>query len=132
MSELSFLIELLLNHELPAATKHLVAERIKEVEGKLTAGAGTHGTTVQWKPEGSKQYTPTQILPQQAASTLALMAKHGDIQPMPAPPEMPPVEPVTQIAHTPQAAAAMNSRNAAIAASIAGKTDKVTGRPKKW
>jgi len=35
MTELTFLIELLLNHDLPKATKDLVATRIKEVEEKL-------------------------------------------------------------------------------------------------
>lgn len=37
MTELTFLIELLLHHELPAATKDLIAERIKEVEGVLVS-----------------------------------------------------------------------------------------------
>ncbi len=47
------------------------------------------------------------------------------------PPEMPPI-PVEQVAQTQAAAQAMNSRHQAIAESIAGKVDKVTGRPRKW
>ena len=122
-SELSFLIELLLNHELPVATKHLIAERIKEVEQGLTARPPA---PVTWPPQ-------VPLRNQQSPSTLAAMAKHAGLEVTP-PPEMPPIpeQPVAVIAQTPQAAAAMNSRNAAISASIAGKTDKVTGRPKKW
>ncbi len=129
MTELSFLIDLLLDHELPPKTKQAVAERIKVVEQGLTTNPITHhGTSL------GVSLTGTPLPPhlaKQAPSTLALMAKHGDI-PDVAAPVMPPVEPVAQIAHTPAAAAAMNSRNAAIAESIAGKIDKTTGRPKKW
>lgn len=127
MTELSFLIELLLNHDVPKVTKDLIAGRIKEVESKL-----------QYVPSnapGAVNYM--NIRPatgQQAASTLALMAKHGDLDPnviVPVP-AMPPVEPVVQIAQTPAAAVAMNSRNIAISESIAGKVDKQTGRPRKF
>ncbi len=126
MTELSFLIELLLNHDLPKATKDLIASRIKEVESKLTAPSqsiyGPAPTLPTYQVTG----------PKQAPSTLAAMARHGDFV---APPIMPPIEepqPVAVVAQTPQTAAAMNSRNQAIAESIAGKIDKTTGRPKKW
>lgn len=130
MTELSFLIDLLLNHELQKPTKDAIADRIKEVESKLTTnGAGSHGSHLQsWNNQ------LPQNVPQQAASTLALMAKHGDI-PYIASPPMPPIpktEPVAQIAQTVATAAAMMSRNAAISDSIAGKTDKSTGRPRKF
>lgn len=121
-SELTFLIELLLNHDLPKITKDLVASRIKEVEQALTA-----------RPQA---YAPTPVITtlngiKQAPSTLAAMARHGDIT-IEAP-IMPPVpEPVAQIAQTPATAAAMNSRHEAIAASLAGKVDKISGRPRKW
>lgn len=123
MTELSFLIELLLNHDLPKATKDLIALRIKEVEVKLTSH------TVTYSP------TPPIVLtngPKQAPSTLAAMARHdGTIVSLPIVNEPPPV-PVEVIAQTPQTAAAMNSRNQAIADAISGKIDKVSGKPKKW
>lgn len=127
MSELSFLLELLLDHELPKPTKDRLAARIREVEARLPFSITPGLAKFQ---ESANQLVSKQL--QQAPSTLALMAKHGDIEVTP-PPEMPPVpEPVTHIAQTPATAAAMNSRNEAIAQSIAGKIDKVTGRPKKW
>ncbi len=120
-SELSFLIELLLNHDVPKTTKDLIASRIKEVEVNLTLN----------------QVRPQVVQPQaihgvpQAASTLALMAKHGDIAPVPMP-EMPPIVPVEQIAQTPATAQAMSARANAIAASLNKTVDKTTGRPRKW
>ena len=125
MSELSFLLELLLDHELPKPTKDRIAQRIREVEANLTQ-----------TPEDVQRlwHQPsTPVKYQQAPSTLALMAKHGDISVSP-PPEMPPIPviPVEHIAQTPAAAAAINSRNEAIAQALSGKVDKVTGRPRKW
>jgi len=70
MSELSFLIELLLNHEFPKETKVLIAERIKEVEKTLTTRTPILATN-------QIQNVPPKL--QQAPSTIALMAKHGDI-----------------------------------------------------
>lgn len=123
MTELSFLIELLLNHELSKITKDLIASRIKEVESNLVA-----------KPmqQLTAHYIPPPSVLKQAPSTLALMAKHGDIPNLVPVPDMPVIPPVEQVAQTPATAAAMNSRNQAIAESISGKIDKTTGRPKKW
>jgi hypothetical protein len=126
LTELSFLIELLLNHDLPKPTKDLIASRIKDVEMRLHYQP-QQAMKVTW--QGPNTNTP---MPQQAPSTLALMAKHGDIPAVNPAPEMPPIEPVAVIAQTPATAAALNSRNEAIAASINGKVDKVTGRPRKW
>lgn len=119
-SELSFLIELLLKHKLPSATLDLIAERIKDVEVMLT----THRSPMQISPK------PAISLPfQQAPSTQALLDKHaamGIVGPVSEP------QPVAVIAQTQAAAAAMASRQQAIAESIAGKTDKTTGRPRKF
>lgn len=119
MTELSFLIDLLMNHKLTKVTKDVIAERIRYVESNMHPVPYTANRT------------PNPAMPMQAASTLAAMARHGDIPPvhMPAP-EAP--EPVAVVAHTPAAAAAMASRQQAIAESIAGKVDKTTGRPKKF
>ena len=77
MTELSFLIELLLNHDLPKATKDLIASRIKEVESNL----------VTYKlPNQAQNVTPRLS---QAPSTLAAMARH-DMESPPAPPVLAP------------------------------------------
>lgn len=126
MTELSFLIELLLNHDLPKATKDLLAERIKEVEHNLTTmRIGSPAAPQIIVSSGTNQ-------PTQAASTLAAMARHGGLVPnLPAPQEIAP-EPVAVIAQTPQTAAAMNRRNEVIAEALSGKVDKTSGRPRKW
>lgn len=117
MTELSFLIDLLMDHKLTKVTKDLIADRIRYVESNMQP----HATPRPTHPSA----------PMQAPSTLAALAKHGLLPPTPIPmPEVP--EPVEVIAHTPAAAAAMASRQQAIAESIAGKIDKVTGRPKKF
>jgi len=120
MTELSFLIDLLLNHELPKPTKDLIADRIRDVEAKIS-----HPMRVNLSPPPVGQL--------QAASTLAAMARHADPSLVIAPaPEMPKIEPVAVIAQTPATAAAMNHRNETISAAIAGKVDKSNGRPRKW
>lgn len=66
-TELSFLIELLLNHKLQKSTKDAVAARIKDVEAN-------------YQPQ---RQTQPAALPanagQQAPSTMALLAKHPDL-----------------------------------------------------
>lgn len=142
MSELSFLIDLLLNHDLPKATKDLIAERIKFVEDKLLAGPpnwderflnGRHPGLVNpiIGPSSSITTAALAVAPQ-APSTLALMAKHGDITlPIVQTPIMPPVVPVEQVAQTPATAAAMNHRYGIIADSLAGKVEKGRTSPRK-
>ena len=116
MTELSFLIEILLNHDLPKDTKALIATRIKEVEEKLNKPA-----TISYNTSGFVT---------QAPSTLARMAMHGDSSsPIPIPPEAQSVA-VDMIAQTPMAAAAMQQRQLV----MDGKKqhDPATGRPRKW
>ncbi len=121
-TELGFLIELLLNHELPKDTKSLIASRVKVVEANL-APRTQAPMQVNWQqPPG----------PKQAASTLAAMARHGDIPAAPVSVQAAPPEPVAVIAQTPATAAAMNARNDMISASLDKKIDKATGRPKKF
>ncbi len=105
-SELSFLLELLLHHDLPKPTKDLLATRIEEVEARI--GSGSHGYVA---PQTNAVFGHTTT---QAPSTLALMAKHG-IQQAPAP------EPVVNVAQTPATAAAMSARQDMISKAIAGK-----------
>lgn len=117
ISELSFLLDLLLNHKLPKPTKDLIAKRIGEVEANLS--------TVPIRPAAQVHSGPPQ-----AASTLALMAKHGELPPVSVPQAAP--EPVAVIAHTPATAAAMQARSESIAAALSGRVDKNTGQPRKW
>lgn len=113
MTELTFLIDLLLNHKLPKATKDAVAARVIDVEKLLATIPPTY---------------PNRPMPNvnsnQAPSMQAIMARNPDLAIA--------SEPVAVIAQTPQAVAAMNSRAAAIGESMAGKIDKVTGRPRKF
>lgn len=127
MSELSFLIELLLNHDLPKATKDLIASRIKEVEQGLTSH--------QVRAGGFPIYNPSVGPTAQAPSTLAAMARHGDI-PAISPPVIPPVPVVERVAQTPATAAALTARNEAITRAASSRplaaTEKGRTSPRKW
>lgn len=70
MSELSFLIELLLNHELQKETKDLIAARIKEVEERFNLANVTRVTLPQ---SGYMQLSNAvnDILPEHMAQTPA-------------------------------------------------------------
>lgn len=113
MSELSFLIELLLNHRLQKGTKDAIASRIKDIEANGNSRSPSvplhrpvvHGGSVQ------------------AASTQAILDRNPDLAVALAPPI-----PVEQVAQTPAAVAAMNSRQQA----MSGVVDKTTGRPRKF
>lgn len=116
MTELGFLIDLLLYHKLSVATKTAITSRLKAVEEEL---------------QNSLQNRPRQVpnlaingIPQ-APSMQAIMARNPDLI-APAP------TPVTVVAQTPAAMAAMASREAAINESMQGKTNKDTGRPRKF
>ncbi len=129
-TELSFLIELLLKHKLQPATRDLVAERVKEVEGKLSDSS----FVLRPLDESRMHYPVAQSQPasKQAPSTLAAMARHEAMGLVAVPtPEAAPV-PGVAVAQTPQAQAAISSRNQAIRESLAGKIDKTTGRPRKF
>lgn len=129
MTELSFLVDLLLNHKLPKATRDAVAARIKEVEERYASAP------VQVALSAPRPLPPH--IAKQAPSTIAAMIRHGEIPIADAgntitvstTAELPPVAIVAQ---TPAAVAAMNSRSQAIAESMAGKVDKNTGRPRKF
>lgn len=131
MTELSFLIELLLNHDLPKETKDLIATRIRDVEQDIRKPLDIlHGRT-------ANPYVSNGA-PKQAASTLAAMARHGDLPVIPAV-ELPPIPqaPIEQIAQTPAAAAALIARNEAInkaanSKPLNGIPEKGRTSPRKW
>lgn len=108
MTELSYLIDLLLNHKLSKATKDSVANRIKEIQEI-------------YKPHPvAKPLAPGGV--QQAPSTQAFLDRNPDL--------IQPSQPVEVIAQTPATAAALEHRAKSIA--NAGVADKATGRPRKW
>ncbi len=112
MTELSFLIELLLNHELPKPTKDLVAQRIKSVESLLEDKLYTEKYLGVYK-QAEANYT---LLPR---------APHPGVQATHSP------EPVKEIAQTPETRQALMDRQAAILG--AGRPpEKGQTSPRKW
>ncbi len=123
MTELDFLIDILLNHKLPKATKDLVAERIKEV-----------GARAELAPRRMTAPTKQEIFDR---SRIVDQVSYGEVPGMIDPIIGPtavttPYIPLQEIAKTQMAASAIASREQAIAESISGKIDKVTGRPRKF
>jgi hypothetical protein len=128
MTELSFLVELLLNHKLQKSTKDIIAARLKEVE----EGYGQRGAYV--APVKAQPIPPALV--GQAPSTIAAMMRHASVEtdqlPIPMKASQDDPLPVAVVAQTAATMAAMNSRQQAIGESMAGKVDKTTGRPRKW
>lgn len=114
ISELSFLIELLLKHKLPPATKSLIAARIAEVEERYGSNQ------VQAPVSGPK----SPAVAMQSPSMQAIMARNPDL--------IPAAVPVEAIAQTPAAAAALASRQQAIAQAMSGKPEKGQTSPRKF
>ncbi len=137
MTELSFLLDLLLNHKLPKPTREAVTARIKDVEARLTQSS----QPLQRAPAPLQTLgnVPPHLVGQ-SASTIAAMMRHE--QNVPAPPldaptinmvsQQPSVAPVQQIAHTPAAQAAMADRQAALAGAISGKPAPGRTSPRKF
>lgn len=138
MTELSFLLELLLNHKLPKATREAVTARIKDVEMMLGARATAPGPYIAYAPPPAA--VPAHLA-NQSPSTIAAMMRHEQktggvpiMQPdaavVPAPP--PPVITPTIIAQTPAAVAAMNARQETINLAMSGKPAKGETSPRKF
>jgi len=138
MTELGFLLDLLLNHKLPLTTRKAVTERVKVVEEGLTPKETLWGRLQQGQP------TPAALPKQlsiQSPSTLAAMMRHAeqgpalvtaDQQPVLNAVPPPPPQPVAVVAQTAATQAAMAAREAAIASQISGKPDKGQTRPRKF
>jgi hypothetical protein len=117
MTELAFLVELLLGHKLPKTARDVISARLRELAAM---------TPMPMQVPRPASVNPTGV--QQAASTLANLAKHGDLMPI----AVPPPEPVVAVAQTPATAAALASRNQAISEAISGKIEKGQTRPRKF
>lgn len=99
-TELSFLIDLLLNQKLPHALREIVANRVKEVELTLNdIRLGVHQVGIPRIGVGTSELPPG-----------------PGIQIIPGPPPVP----LEQIAKTPEAAAALNDRARLIGAQMEG------------
>lgn len=124
MTELTFLLDLLLNHKLPKPTKDAIARRIKDVEVQLQAPS--IGRMLPHTQVTQTASTVPAHLVGQAPSTIAAMMKHPDLAAALEP------APVTVIAQTPAAQAAMNARNEALASAMSGKVEKGRTSPRKF
>ncbi len=122
MTELTFLVELLLNHKLQKSTRDMIASRLKEVEEGFTGMRDPRFVVTGGTPAFGNQ----------APSTLAAMARHSGSSTTINIAASEPSIPVAIVAQTPAAVQAMNSRQQAISESMAGKVDKTTGRPRKF
>ena len=138
MTELSFLVDLLLNHRLPKPTREAVAARIKEVEkgmGNPLTGI-TATPAFQARPIVAPAAIPAHMVGQPASTVAAMMRQEAAGAPQAIQSnhvsEIPPPAPVAVIAQTPQTAAALADRNAAIAQAISGKPEKGRTSPRKF
>lgn len=132
-TELTFLVELFLDDDLPKPIKDRLRARIEEVEKALTEPKVQNPQALTFSPQ---QPIIIPAGPKQAPSTLAAMARHAglDVVP-PSPPPAP--EPVAQVAQTGATAAAMAQRANAIAGSLGsgpfkGKPGDGRTSPRKW
>jgi hypothetical protein len=139
MSELSFLIELLLNHKLQKSTRDMIAERIKEVEASRVPGMAAFVPQPSFPGLVNPVIGPSAnpALAGQSPSTQAALARHPDLvaqmtraaAPSISPVAQPPAQPVAIVAQTPATAQAMADRQQMIEDSIRGGA--FTGKPEK-
>lgn len=134
MSELSFLIDLLLTEKLSKSVKTKVKDRVIEVEALLTSGPPTIRIPIPAK------YNPADLPPHiagQSPSTIAKFLEHqaqglppvtsiGEVvsHAVPSPPAV--------VAATPQTAAALQKREQAIQTALSGKPEPGRTSPRKF
>lgn len=136
-SELSFLLELLLKHELQADTKDLISERIAQVEELLeqrftrgTTPGPVHAPLAVVRENGPPIRPSAAPAPNMSTLTneeLAALAEQRNAAPVT------PV-PIGAVAQTPAAHQAMVERQQSIRAAASGKMIPIDGRsgPKKF
>ncbi len=137
MSELSFLLELLLEHELAKPTQTLIRERIKEIEAKTAEPIQTRpnymGMPRSSSTKSAQSPSTQRILDEMASegstiqSGVAIALKDGYPLEQAFPHETP-----TVIAQTPAAVAALQARQQAIAIAVSGKEEKGRTSPRKF
>lgn len=109
MTELSFLLELLLTHKLAKGTKEAITNRIKEIEQCLRP------------PPPQQVIRPPRTA--QAPSTQRLLDEMA-LEPQPVAPD--------QVAQSPAAAMALAARQEAINIALSGKEEKGRSSPRKF
>jgi hypothetical protein len=136
MTDLSFLIHLLLDHKLAKTTRDVIAARIKEVESQMPLGQAIRTSQPYSQPQASMpaHALANPFVASQSPSTQAAMARHADpsIVPQITREIVAEQAPVAVVAQTPMAQAAMISRHQAIAVGIKGEPIKGETRPRKW
>lgn len=125
-SELSFLLELLLEHRLPKDTRTVVAARIKTVEVSLPQSQAA----IQSQPSNGRLRNAQVSVPPEAAALAAQMASHANAD-VPtsraqfvAPPSAAEPIPASAFGTTNAAAAALAQRNQLIAEASQGFNKK--------
>lgn len=122
MTELSFLLELLLEHKLPKPTRIAITDRIKEID---TIRVSPPVPYTQRPPRTAQSPSTQRILDEMAAEQGGTVVQEvgiiGESQLMPA-----------VIAQTPAAVAALNARNEAIRIAVSGKEEKGRTSPRKF
>lgn len=120
MTELSFLIDLLLNHKLPKATQTAIKERIQEVESQYAKPS---------MPFPARLSVIQGQAPSMAAAIASMEAEKMGEVPLP-------VVPIVAINHqgatTPTAARALMDRNKKIVQAISGKEEPGQTSPRKF
>jgi hypothetical protein len=114
MTELSFLLDLLLNHKLPKGTKEAITARIKEIEDRQAQPLAY----VQRPPRTAQSPSTQRILDEMAQEQGVSHTVIATNPPM--------------IAQTPAAAAALAARQEAISIALSGKEEKGRTRPRKF
>jgi len=127
MTELQYLIELLLNHKLQKNTKDSIQARIKEVEEALRTQPPIKPTPVHRPPTASVQ----------SPSTQAILDRNPDIgsipvETSPQPSEPAVIHPTPAVVASAAAAQTIASRQTALAAATSGKPEKGRTSPRKW
>lgn len=116
-SEISFLLDLILDEELSPAVQKLCRRRIRDLESNVVSRPIVATQTPIRVNTGAVQAPSTQRLLDEMASQTGAPV---------------PIEPVTHIAQTAQAAAAMAARQSAINIAISGKPEAGRTSPRKF
>lgn len=119
MSELSFLLELLLEHELKKETQKLIRERIKEIEAKPSRVEEMAPIYRVTHEERGKQAPSMQRAVAEMEQDQAIQANFAQMPPQAVP-------------QSPAVAQAMAHRQALVAQAISGKEEKGRSSPRKF
>ena len=138
-TELSFLVDLLLNHKLQPVTRKAIAERLKEVEETLSRGYPPPPAAVEARRTMMTVPPVRPELAAQAASTRAILERNPDLIPAAggqgaaqAPAVVTEQAPVAVIAQTPATAQALQHRQEVINQALSGKPEKGRTSPRKF